>query len=102
VARGQSIFRSAETGCASCHVEDTRFTDHETHTLAGAPGRTAPHFDTPSLAFVGQTAPYFHDGRFTTLEQLVDGCDEPATHMGHTKQLGPDDRKALVAYLRTL
>ncbi len=104
--RGQTIFRSVETGCSSCHAEETRFTDHETHTLAQGAAQTrgpgAPHFDTPSLAFVGQTAPYFHDGRFTSLEQLVDGCEDPATNMGHTKHLAPEDRKALVSYLRTL
>ncbi len=101
VARGQAIFRSAETGCASCHVEGTRFADHETHTLPETRGK-APHFDTPSHAFVGQTAPYFHDGRYTSLGQLVDGCEDPATHMGHTKHLAAEDRRALVAYLRTL
>ena len=99
--RGQGIFRSAEAGCSSCHAEDTRFTDHETHTLAQVKGSKA-HFDTPSLAFVGQTAPYFHDGRFTSLEQLVESCEDPATNMGRTKHLAPDDKQALVAYLRTL
>jgi CxxC motif-containing protein (DUF1111 family) len=94
VARGHQVFSSNETGCSSCHIEATRFSDGESHTLAkGRP------FDTPSLAFVGQTAPYFHDGRFASLEQLVDQCD---SMMGNTKQLSAADRRALVAYLRTL
>jgi cytochrome c peroxidase len=106
VAHGKTVFASNETGCSSCHIEDSRFTDHEAHALgeampggsrAKAPGTAM--FDTPSLAFVAQTAPYFHDGRFKTLEELVDGCDGV---MGKTKQLSPVDRKALVAYLRTL
>jgi mono/diheme cytochrome c family protein len=99
IARGKNIFHSSETGCASCHVEATRFTDQETHAL-GSSKQTL--FDTPSLAFVGQTAPYFHDGRFQTLEALLDGCEEPGTMMGRTKHLDPDDRRALASYLRSL
>lgn len=94
VARGHDVFNSNETGCSSCHIEATRFADGESHVLAkGRP------FDTPSLTFVGQTAPYFHDGRFATLEDLIDQCDSV---MGNTKHLSQADRHALVAYLRTL
>jgi cytochrome c peroxidase len=93
--RGKTVFASNEAGCSSCHTEATRFTDLETHTL----GKIGPAFDTPSLAFVGQTAPYFHDGRFKTLEELIDGCEGV---MGKTKHLSPDSRQDLVAYLRTL
>lgn len=98
VARGKGIFESSEAGCSSCHAGDSRFTDHETHSLANARSL----FDTPSLAFVGQTAPYFHDGRFTSLEAVVAACDEPTVKMGHTSHLDEDGRRALVAYLRSL
>ena len=94
--RGKTVFASNEAGCSSCHTEATHFTDLETHALGKSGG---PAFDTPSLAFVGQTAPYFHDGRFKTLEELVDGCDGV---MGQTKHLSADSRQDLVAYLRTL
>lgn len=105
IARGQAIFRSSETGCSSCHVEDTHFTDLGTHHIPTIGQRFQPGpslFDTPSLAFVGQSAPYFHDGRFATLEDVVDGCERPDTAMGKTKHLAPEDRRALVAYLRSL
>jgi cytochrome c peroxidase len=55
-------------------------------------------FDTPSLRFVGGTGPYFHDGRFETLEALLKQSDGT---MGHTKGLSQDDIRALVAYLET-
>lgn len=98
LARGRAVFDSNETGCSSCHVAESRFTDHETHAF------TSPRdlFDTPSLAFVAQTAPYFHDGRFATLEALIAACDDPKVKMGHTSHLGDDDRRALAAYLRSL
>ena len=99
IGRGKDLFHSNEVGCSSCHIGETRFTDRETHAFGSS--KTRP-FDTPSLAFVGQTAPYFHDGRFQTLESLIDGCEDPATMMGRTKHLPPDDRRALVSYLRSL
>lgn len=94
-ARGRAVFASAETGCAACHDPAARFTDGETHAL----GRERTAFATPSLAFVGRSAPYFHDGRYATLEALVDGCDG---EMGATAHLSSADKSALVAYLRTL
>src|SRR5262249_14311464 len=106
VTRGRSIFTSNEASCSSCHIEDTHFTDHESHPLSKQPlgeeksaNARPPMFDTPSLAYVGQTAPYFHDGRFKTLEDLIDGCDGV---MGHTKQLSRAERQDLAAYLRSL
>jgi mono/diheme cytochrome c family protein len=106
--RGQAIFRSNEAGCSSCHTEETHFTDRGTHVIPNL-GMSLTElvggdqaFDTPSLAFVGQTAPYFHDGRFGTLEELVDHCEDPMTRMGKTRHLSLEERGALVAYLRTL
>ena len=95
VAHGKAIFESSETGCATCHDGRTRFTDNEAHAL----GASRSAFATPSLAFVGQTAPYFHDGRYATLEELIEKCDG---EMGTTRQLSADDRSALAAFLRTL
>ncbi|MBS2016865.1 MAG: hypothetical protein JST00_28525 [Deltaproteobacteria bacterium] len=108
IARGKEIFESSEAECGSCHAEKTHFTDGETHLLASGPPSGDPRspsrgkdarFDTPSLRFVGMTAPYFHDGRYKTLEELVEKCDGT---MGSTKQLSSNDRDALVAFLRTL
>jgi cytochrome c peroxidase len=99
VARGAEIFHASETGCASCHDGGT-LTDRVAHDVGSkAKADAAPKFDTPSLRFVGGTAPYFHDGRYATLRALlVDTSGE----MGHTKQLSQADLAALEAYLRTL
>ena len=56
-------------------------------------------FDTPSLRFVGGTAPYFHDGRYPTLEALLEHTDGT---MGHTIALPRADLLALAAYLEDL
>jgi cytochrome c peroxidase len=70
-------------------------------------------FKTPSLRNVALTAPYMHDGRFATLEEVIDHYDHgihqsptldpniakhPRTGLG----LSAADKQALVAFLKTL
>jgi len=70
-------------------------------------------FSTPSLRNIALTAPYMHDGRFTTLEEVVEhyhrGVRRSATldpnlakHPGPGVPMGPEDRRALVAFMKTL
>ncbi|MDI1434022.1 c-type cytochrome [Polyangium sorediatum] len=103
--RGKAVFESAETGCKSCHA-GAEFTDRVPMPLPRMTVRTGYNdekdnnkYKTPSLLFVGGTAPYFHDGSFATLEELIDKNDD---RMGKTNQLSAEDKAALVAYLRTL
>mgnify|MGYP000966308009 CR=1 FL=1 len=70
-------------------------------------------FKVPSLRNVGLTAPYMHDGRFASLEEVVAHYNGP---MSRTRTLDPnlakhpetglglsvEDQAALVAFLRTL
>jgi mono/diheme cytochrome c family protein len=100
VLRGQAIFRSAEAECSSCHGSDGDLPDgmsHDVKSRAGADIRTK--FDTPSLRFVGGSAPYFHDGRYKDLRTLLTKSDGK---MGHTKHLAPSDLSDLEAYLESL
>jgi cytochrome c peroxidase len=48
---------------------------------------------------VAGTAPYFHDGRYKTLDEVLTAPDHA---MGTATHLGRQDRAALVAYLETL
>jgi cytochrome c peroxidase len=99
VARGAEVFRSAEAECSSCHMGEAS-TDGEVHDVASGLSERKPRaFDTPSLRFVSRSAPYFHDGRYASLGEMLSGSDGA---MGHTSQLSAEDRAALVAYLRTL
>ncbi|MFO0679141.1 MAG: cytochrome C peroxidase [Polyangiaceae bacterium] len=99
VARGAAIFASAETQCASCHTPGA-FTDGRSHDVGSqAKSDKTATFDTPSLRFVGARAPYFHDGRFTSLRELLVQSDGK---MGHTRHLSTDDLAALESYLRSL
>src|SRR5262249_35427561 len=75
VARGREIFESAQAGCSGCHATDV-FTDGDRHNVASrARADSFAAFDTPSLLFVGGTAPYFHDGRYATLSDLLAGTE---------------------------
>ncbi|UQA63089.1 c-type cytochrome [Polyangium aurulentum] len=98
VARGRDLFLDAEHGCVSCHMDGG--TDRARHDVGS--GRFIEQkltFDTPSLRYVGVTAPYFHDGRYATLLDLLRASD---AKMGHTGGLGDDDLRALAAYMETL
>ncbi|MDI1432296.1 cytochrome C peroxidase [Polyangium sorediatum] len=100
VQRGKAIFHSTQAGCGTCHHEEGAWTDHTAHDVSSrADADVAATFDTPSLRFVGGTAPYFHDGRYATLRSLLVDSDGK---MGHTKHLAKEDLDALEAYMRSL
>ena len=92
-SRREALFRSGEVGCARCHDGEAR-TDKQAHDI-----QSGGTFDTPSLRFVGGTAPYFHDGRYSTLRALLADTDG---RMGHTGQLEEAELGELESYLRSL
>jgi cytochrome c peroxidase len=109
--------------CFHCHG-GALFSDHRFHDngLGGeAPGRARitglpgdrRKFSTPSLRNVALTAPYMHDGRFATLEEVVEHYStgvhrsdtlDPnlAKHPENGLHLEAADKTALVAFLKTL
>lgn len=109
--------------CFHCHG-GALFSDHQFHNngLSGNdPGRSkvtgAPadvgKFSTPSLRNIELTAPYMHDGRFATLEEIIEHYSS-GVHRGPTLDsnlakhpekglnLNTADKAALVAFLKTL
>jgi cytochrome c peroxidase len=121
---GLAVFRNK---CASCHKEPL-FTDYSFRNnglpfvnnsegyIDSGRGRITPYdttsyykFKVPSLRNLGYTAPYMHDGRYNTIDQVL---DHYATGVQHTPNLDPtlangiqlsdNDRVALKAFLNTL
>jgi cytochrome c peroxidase len=112
--------------CFHCHPHGgSRFTDGQFHnngldsefTDLGRGGITGQPehmglFKTPTLHNIALTAPYMHDGRFQTLEEVIDHYDsgghESATvdpFMKYTQgglQLTPEKKQQLIAFLHTL
>ncbi|MBK8259436.1 MAG: hypothetical protein IPK82_43120 [Polyangiaceae bacterium] len=104
--RGKEIFESSETGCSSCHFPATEYTDRSLANVGPRPSPEGflqdarrPRFKTPSLLFVGGTAPYYHDGSAATLLELV---LQNKDRMGKTEQLSPTEKADLAAYLETI
>lgn len=98
VTRGKELFTSAATECSTCHAQGG--SDGMTHDIGTkATADRQGSFNTPSLRGLAGSAPYFHDGRYGTLRELLVASDGT---MGHTSQLAPQDMDALEAYLRSL
>lgn len=97
--RGAELFASAQVGCAHCHsgpaLTDGALHDVDSHVEVDRQRK----FNTPSLRFVGQKGPWFHDGRYQSLHELL---VEEDGKMGHTRQLSPGDLDALESYVRSL
>jgi len=100
--RGEKLFRSAQTRCATCHPPGL-FTDlhhYDVGTLATT-DKPGDSLDTPTLVEIWRTAPYLHDGSAATLrEVLVE--HNPADRHGKTSHLSPAELDDLMAYLLSL
>lgn len=130
---GYTLFNALDGGdCFHCHgVNGGLFTDYTyrnngldsalTFTAFADPGRGAITGDTadygkfkvPSLRNVELTAPYMHDGRFQTLEEVLDFYSEQVNKTPFTDsfmqyafqggvQLTADEKAAIIAFLKTL
>ena len=68
--RGKELFFSERIGCGECHPEPL-YTDLTMHDV-GSRGQydRRDDFDTPTLIEAWRTAPYMHDGHYTTMKEL--------------------------------
>jgi cytochrome c peroxidase len=120
--QGYALFRRK---CSSCHTEPL-FTDHSYRNngldvQSGDPGRgrithkagDEGKFRVPSLRNVELTAPYMHDGRFATLEEVLAHYANGVKNNVHLDaQLKHDgtmgialpgsDQRMIIAFLKTL
>jgi cytochrome c peroxidase len=109
--------------CFHCHG-GADFTDHSFHNnglsttedvgLEKTTGLASDRykFSTPSLRNIARTAPYMHDGRFATLEEVIEHYNAPPTRSAtldpnlakHPQGLGLEeqDKAALIDFLKTL
>jgi cytochrome c peroxidase len=112
-------------GCSHCHLgphfSDNQFRNNGIDDVAdlnafvdkGRGGVTGVYFDngkfrTPTLRNIALTAPYMHDGRFQTLEEVLDsysngghGVENEDTNI-RPFSLSAEDKAALLAFLHTL
>jgi hypothetical protein len=123
--RGRGIFNSGGPGganCSACHAGPL-FSDNQFHNIGVRPNledtgrqqvtglaQNAGQFRTPSLRNVDMRQSFFHNGRFTALEQVVAfynrGGDFPnqPNHdpRVHPLGLGPNQQADLIAFLHAM
>lgn len=123
--RGMDVYTSEEKGdCVHCHSFGSVFTDFEFRNtgldsipvdkgraLITLKSEDEGKFKTPTLRNIARTAPYMHDGRFTTLHQCVQHYNR---FFKYTKNLASElapkqknrmndqDVADLIAFLETL
>jgi cytochrome c peroxidase len=116
--RGQAIYmappNAGGAGCQGCHVAPS-FSLAANSLSNGLDAGNTVVFRAPSLKNVARSRRFMHDGRFTTLEQVVEFYDNgvqvsPTTDprllapggVPRRLNLSGADKEALVAFLRTL
>lgn len=127
--RGMELFFTEKGDCFHCHG-GSLFTDNDFHNTGldasfatGEQGRydvtgiasDIGKYKTPTLRNCEKRTQFMHDGRFTTLEQVIDFYDhgfhktspniDPLMLLPEKKdglQLSPQDKADLVAFLKTL
>jgi cytochrome c peroxidase len=124
--RGRQVFVSDKAKCFDCHFQED-FTDDKfkniglynevTLTDAGLYNITKKEsdkgkFKTPGLRNIAVTAPYMHNGMFTTLEQVVEYYDNPKKIVPNSINIDAalqkplhltiQEKKDLVEFLKTL
>ena len=122
--RGKALFMR---NCSSCHMQDgsehffvptpanTGLRGNDPTADGGAGDVTLRvadlgSFKAPSLRNVAVTAPYGHDGRFATLDAVIDHYSDTAIidpNVGYLNPVGPlkyatSEKAALIAFLDTL
>ena len=98
--RGKALFEDTAK-CAGCHPAPY-FTDKKMHKV-GVLSDNEPdgRYDTPSLVEAYRTAPYLHDGRALTIEDVLTTHAKNGTH-GKTRNLSDQELKDLVEYVLSL
>lgn len=90
---GADLFASSKYDCASCHSGGGSDTDRVVHDVG-----TGGPFMTPTLSGVGTRPKLFHDGRYSSLDELL----TKSKAMGRASEMSEDERRAMQAYLATL
>ncbi|MEO6903471.1 MAG: cytochrome c peroxidase [Bacteroidia bacterium] len=123
--KGLNLFSSSEKGeCFSCHLLNgllTSFTYNNIglEYIAKDSGRYNVNFScneigafkTPSLRNIALTAPYMHDGRFQTLDQVMDHYNDGFKYSPNLDRiiykrvkgnLSVEEKKCIIEFMKTL
>jgi len=118
--RGKDLFFSSKTNCSQCH-SGFNFTNYSfehngipTNNLDSGRMRLTKEekdrgkFKVPTLRNIMLTAPYMHDGRFKTLEEVIENYNNGGVfHINKSTLIKPlglsiIEQQELIAFLKTL
>ncbi len=118
--KGMELFFSARTLCSSCHggfnFTNYAFENNGLDTIYEQEGRMRitmlekdrALFKVPSLRNVGLSSPYMHNGKFTSLEEVVNHYNKGGeahanrSDLLHPLKLSGEEKKDLVQFLHSL
>lgn len=124
--RGRQVFLSSKAKCFDCHFQED-FTNDDFKNIGLFDGiklndsgrfiitrdkNDIGKFKTPGLRNIAVTAPYMHNGKFRTLEQVVEYYNDPSVFvsdpvnidaaLSQPLNLTVKEKEELVAFLKTL
>jgi YVTN family beta-propeller protein len=109
--RGKALFERAvrkdgqpiaeRDRCITCHPPPAFTNLRKADVGSISPGDSEAEFDTPQLGNVARSAPYLHDGKAATLEEIWTRFNPYDTH-GITVDFTKRDLNDLIEYLKTL
>ncbi len=99
--RGMALFYSARLGCGGCHSgfnfagnwRDAQGTTGEPSFASN--GTTVAPLRVPTLRNIALTAPYMHDGRFSTLTAVIDHYEQAGRDGSAADEHAAGQKKAL-------
>ncbi len=116
--RGMALFYSERVGCGSCHSGFNfsgawRDSQADAEPSFARNGLGPDPTRVPTLRNIELTKPYMHDGRFSTLEAVLDHYQQAGASAGATTneqqtfrlrpfRLNATERRELIAFLRSL
>jgi YVTN family beta-propeller protein len=105
--RGKRLFFDEHVGCAKCHPakpdDEPLYTDLLLHDV-GSRGQYDRRdlFDTPTLVECWRTAPYMHDGHYTTVKELLTKGKHDTKGSGGVGKLAEQQIDDLVEFVLSL
>jgi cytochrome c peroxidase len=100
-ARGKQVFDSEQANCSSCHTGPW-FTDGQIHDVDTEGSRDRlKGYNTPTLVGTYRKTAWLHDGRASSLDDLLTGPHRPSVVSGE-KNLSNEQVRDLVEYLKSL
>ncbi len=97
---GKALFHN-KAACVDCHQGAFGTNKRLRYVGSGIGKEKEIRYDVPSLSEIWRTAPYLHDGRATSIHEMLTKYDSKNQH-GDTDLLNKEELAQLIEYVKTL